>query len=739
MAQKAATTEWKDVDNGWSDVSSNAGWEDVEAGKPPKLTPEQIQRNRAALTAQATSGTPYRPEGYETKDFMGAPGRFVSSLASALNPMQLWEPFEQAGEETGRGMVRGATEIARGHPISGAVTLATNNPAGNFVKQVGKTALSIPGALYEQSKQAGHEIGSEDFASGLGTAAAAIYGGKKMGEAGTDLYKAARSGYKSLRPTPSPVQLHENLTNLAALSKTAAPDIQAVHPLLQEWFDSVGINPDDIATINKAKNTDIVGDVQRGLTKDKWDALTKKTGSDAPLVVQAAKGAVDNAHRPFKAAMEEYGDLPTGKHQAYGDLPTTDIQTQILGELDRLKNETIDDGLKTAYTKLADKVKREGGTARGLMGIKEWANKEGNSLFNLSPGGQINATARPIQAYMDVGNMIRERLYPQLKTASGGALDLSQAGAIESQAIAFRDGVWKNWNDVATQHAQEIAARTGRFSKPESPSTLMRVVTNPSTLIKAGVNLVTGRPAVHPAMAGGVLGTTLPLEQFNTVFKRGMGSMEGYAAPAPAPVGPGYHPEPAPNTIGQAPFQNPAPAMTELIPHDPNLPLLEPPPGVSSSIGQDVFGVQQRANQAARTAPPETLTGQQIELQPTVMTPSRTPVLSEQGLERTRGTTSAAEDYAVKLKQQANARQMTQGMQPPPGQLSMETATPPDLFGLPTPTGQAATVLPAGTKLVAVTSGPNGVSYHYQLANGTRFISPVELQVGPAITPPPTR
>lgn len=550
--------------------------------------------------------------------------------------------------------------------------------------------------------------------------------------AATTLASDIRAGVNTLRGrSPNPVQTHQNLTDLAAVSKTTAIDIPSVHPLLQEWFDSMGISPDDIATINKAKPDDIIGDVQRGLAKDKWDALAKRSGKGdrlAPLPIEAATGAVELADRPFQAAMKEYGTLPT-----------TQIQTQIVGQLEHMAATTIDDGLKTAYTKLADKVRKEGGTAAGLMEIKAWANKEGAALFNMSPGAQINATARPVSAYMDVGNMIRSKLYPQLKTASEGALDLSQAGAIESQAIAFRDGVWKNWNDVATQHAAEIAARTGKLSSPESPNKILRAATNPSNVLKTLTGIVMGRPAaaIGTSVAPGMLGLSLPLEQFNTVFKRGMGSMQGYSAPPPLATGPGYHPEPAPPTLTGT--------QADLIPHDPNLPLLEPPPGVSSGIGQDIFGVQQRANQAARIAPPETLRGTQTALPSGGVQvgpgPAQGSLLTEQGVVRG-GPTTSAQDYATQVRRNQLTREMEATLpQPEKGQLTLETQTPPDLFGVKAPAGAP---VPEGTKLQFVSKDRTGaVKYHYVTPNGITFVLDFEIpntaMNKPALGPPPTR
>lgn len=433
--------------------------------------------------------------GEMSKELLSSPLTYLNPLAAGVKAF-VADPAYAEGEKAGAAFQEGRTSEGIGHSVAGV----------------------LPG-IGPMAAQWGEELGAgTPAAQVLGEAAGVYVLGKgtnaAIAKAGPTLRSLAElSELPGVRLSSVPSRTQIN--NLATISRSPAIDVVEVQPLLKEWFQQAGVDPNRISIKERGGSMDLVGDLQRGLQEFEYNALAKRLGKDprrmGPLPIEAATGAVDLADRPFKLAMDRYGDTPT-----------MDIAKNIEGQLRKAAADTIDDGLRRAYTSLADKVRAEGSTMRGLNNVKVWANKEGASLFNMSPGGQINATAKPISAYADVGSMIRREMYPRLEQMSKGQLDLANAGRIEGQAIKFRDNVYKVWQDVAAEHATQ--------------ANNAQTLTGRAKNVMGSINPLTqNRKTMALGATKALMGRTV-LQDFNRLFKEGVGGVEGWSPKDPLPV-----------------------------------------------------------------------------------------------------------------------------------------------------------------------------------------------------------
>jgi hypothetical protein len=418
-----------------------------------------------------------------------------------FDPGAAWEQEKGIVGDVASGM-KGAlvdTPIQAGRELlSGEVTPGTTSrfitetiPAAAGFKSARAPISTLPGAI---------KTGATNLATTLST------GASDLTAAAAEKAGLERFTPKSWRPLEEGLS-REQVNNLATISRTAGVEITNVAPLVKELMQVWDLDPNLISVGENASKLDLVGDLQRGLPKDEYNALMNRIGKKkaGPLALEIGNGVVDLANRPFKYAIDKFGELPTAQ-----------AQTNILGNLDNLIRDTLDPAAKSTYQLIRDRVARDGSTASGLNGVKVWLNKEAAALSNLTPGGVINAQIRPIGAYSDAAGLIRNHLYPQLEDAArraGQPLDLSTAGRIESEAISFRDGLYKSWYDTAARHAKE--ADKGRFR---------RVVEglNPLTQSKTGM--------AAAAVRGGMIET--PLAEFNRLLKQGIGGVETFEAPA---------------------------------------------------------------------------------------------------------------------------------------------------------------------------------------------------------------
>lgn len=525
-------------------------------------------------------------------DYLSDPLTSVSPGISFAKKF-IYDPAYEQGQKAGEALMEDRTSEFVGHTAAGllpgvgpmAAHVGERIGAGETPEAIGEvaagfalpkvvgTAARLPGAMIE--------LGRNAKTRGMSVMDA------------VDDYKSVEGVYEPTwtgRGTLSSTPVRANINNLATISRLPAMDIVEVHPLMKEWMQLNRLDPNKIAITETAPKWDLVGDLQRGLSRSDHNLLAhnlkkdpRRTGS---LVTEAASGVVDLANRPFEQALK-----------IYGDVNTRDLAVNIEGNLRKAAADTIDDGLKRNYLALAEKVRAEGGTARGLNDVKVWANKESAALHALTPGGFINATARPVAAYADVGSMIRRELYPRLNQVSKGHFDLSEAGRIESQAIKFRDNVYKTWDEVAAQHAAETVANAN-----ESRLLGMTRRVNPFTQNKLGMTLNLGRGVAEQLGQKRAL-----LQDYNRMFKEGVGGVQGWT-----PDNPTTMTLLAELTREQKLKERMAGAQQlDLVGHDLQLPLFETPGGMSSNIGQAIQGVQMRADRQARLAPPPTLAGEQ--------------------------------------------------------------------------------------------------------------------------------
>lgn len=461
---------------------------------------------------------------------------------ASVTKNMLIEPAKQMFDKAGEAVQSGRTSEAMGYATAGALPgigpmaahVGEQIGAGNVPELIGELAgVYVTGKAMSGAPGAVNKVGSkigqvQDFRTGSGVFESGM-GGAKL----------------------SPVPVRANISNLAAISRATNIDIVEAQQFLKEAAQIHKLDPNLIAVTERAPKTQLIGDLEYGLPKPQYDAFIRSLGKDparaSSVPIELASEAVRLSNRPFELAIDTYGRLPTPRSQI-----------NVEGQLRSLAETAVDDGVKRAYLMLADKVKKEGGDFKGLNGVKVWANKETTRFHNLTPGGQINAAATPVIAFADTARMISKELYPEVEMLSKGKLNLREAGRKEAQAINFRDGLYKEWNNAATAHAIEVAAQQNKSWREWAGEKLTGM--NPIT--KTPIGLTT--QAVGNVARGA--GKRLPLEQFNTLFKNGVGGVEGWVPGTKLPVELLTEPLPGQANVGKFLPPGPGPVQGPLQP-----------------------------------------------------------------------------------------------------------------------------------------------------------------------------
>ena len=296
--------------------------------------------------------------------------------------------------------------------------------------------------------------------------------------------------------------------------------------------------------------------------------------------------AVDVSDRPFRDVLNKHGEVQANRAQ-FGSVKSPQIQTDIMNDLRSLAadDEVANPALSKALQGMASRVQLEGSTFNGLNRLKVLSNKKSSPLFDKSTGAQINASADAAYAWRLLGDTIRGRMYPELQRISG--VNLREAGLREAAVMDVRDGVKQNYqNKTLPAHAEWDRGYWNRLMSG-SPYRLQ--------MLKRAIVL-------EPSPAG----------KFNTDVRMALGPNTP-PMPKSVPVYLGRNPNNPPTIAGE---------QLGLIPFGEGVdthPLLAPPAGTAnvrkmpsgSTMGEDIFRIQQRANQAARRAPPQTIRGEQ--------------------------------------------------------------------------------------------------------------------------------
>ena len=495
-----------------------------------------------------------RPAETESERAVQAAGGGLGLLTKRL----VYDPSAQSARD-----VRRTWNEPTAKPIRKAVDLATQ--AMGTVPIVGPVARSIA------EKATGGNI-----AGALGSLATLYLGPKAVSET-TALFRKTGKTIGPLKPTRAQVNNLSNLIETGVRRGAPQPTAMEIQPFMKQSMQEAGLTASDVAV--KAVSKDPLGDLYRGASSEtKLKIATLRLGQKwnptrpTPLPVLLAEHAVQIADRPTRHVMTALKDEFVLESQAK-------ISSKLRSLSDSVKNS--DPPLAAAYMDRALEVEAADGTVQSIDGLKIKANKETQNLFKLTGSAEAAATARPVWSYRQLGDLIREHMYPELEQK--GTYRLIEHGRLESSMIQARDGFLNSWAKAAkNQVPAELEGYLEYVTKGHS-ETFRFALSERSASTVGMLSRLKGRP--------------FPLADFNRSFRDGIGETRGFQ------IDDWYRP-------GKAPKK---PEQLDLLPIGQvgNGPLLEPPPGTSKDIGESIFKVQQRADQAARRAPPPTLSGTQ--------------------------------------------------------------------------------------------------------------------------------
>lgn len=449
------------------------------------------------------------------------------------------------------------------------------------------------------------------------------------------------------------------------------------------------------------------------------EAARKTVRTAGEHAIEIADHAVNISDRPFTEVLRAHGDATTTRAQ-FGEVKTPQVQSAIISKLETLaaENDNINQPLADAIRATADRVRSHGDTFNGLNDLKVLANKKSAPIFDRSMGAQLNASADVAYAWKALGDVIRSEMYPELSRISG--VDLRNAGAVEASVMDARDGLRHNYyKEVLPAHAQRMAMTYFEYMRHGS--------------------------LYHHNFISRALGLKeTPAGEFNGMFRRGLGTPPPMPGSVPYYLGKG----PTPETV--------AGVQNDLLPTGAvgTEPLLAPPPGTSAGIGESIFRVQQRADQAARRAPPPTIAGEQVggllpiegNAPPPMhyVTDAHGKILESHALQApTRdlfsdqyGAKGTYPDAVTEYMQDLHQRQLWRGGEPKlaKGQLDFNSQIPPDIYGVKQVFTDA---IPEGTKLEFSSARKGGASkeFHYVTPDGRRFIT--DFEISPSKLKPP--
>lgn len=422
----------------------------------------------------------------------------------------------------------------------------------------------------------GERIGAGEVPQALGELAFGYLTGKAGGELG-ELTDSLRMPEWKRAINERQISAMGDLINSGVKNKSSYTAAEIAIPLWQQAAAELGTTLDQSLEGAFPKH----GFTEAGKRAVRTAGEEVVGGPTSPVGI--ANHAVEIAQRPFNDVLGAHGQASTNR-PVFGGVRVPQVKQGILSTLESAAKveDGVNDALAKAIRSLSERVQSNGDTFNALNELKVLANKKSSAIFDKNVSGQINATAETAYAWKVLGDSIRSEMYPELSRLSG--TDLRQAGMREAVAMDARDGVMKKYyNEV--EPAQQARMKLTYLEYLRQGS-----------LFKT--NLINR-----------ALGMT-PAGEFNLTTRRAIGqvpptpTMPGAQGPS-VPIYPARNPG-LPETI--------AGTQHDLLPNDVNAPLLAPPPGTSSAIGQSIFGVQQRANAAARSAPPETITGQQTSI-----------------------------------------------------------------------------------------------------------------------------
>jgi hypothetical protein len=568
------------------------------AQNPIKLPPGfELETEETQPTTQQT--VPNLPPGFELETRHGATGSFED-----VAPLDVAQRFQRdypvlsspltALARFGKGAVESVTETAKG--IYSAATEPRRPdetaPAGTLTAK----RLIVDPMREQQRKSAEADTGLEAFGHGLagvipviGPMAAGLteqavggelpeaLGGLALGAISPQLlkeYKLAR-GMRGKGPAlPAPITEQSVSTVSTMIESGVKNDLvnsyaeQSI-PIWRQAAAELGKTPEQfpVSTAPVTVPFTRIGPITEGGKR-----AVRSGGEHA---IEIADHAVRIADRPFKDVLRQHGKLSI---EPVGVPPHMTVKAKIVASLESALADASDNPPLAKALRERIRQIQETKDFNGLQSLKEIANNKTESLFSKSLGQQINASVEPINSWRVMGDAIRADMYPELARISG--VDLSKAGRLEGVVMDARDGLRQHfYKDVLNPHNRRMQQTYWEYVRDGS---LAR-----RSMIKRALML-------EPTPAG----------QFNTQFMRGIGEIP--PMPGTVPYNPRGSFNFAPKTVTGTEQQ--------LIPHVPPTgaaPLFEPPQGFSKDIGQAIFGVQQRANQAARMAPPPTVTGTQ--------------------------------------------------------------------------------------------------------------------------------
>lgn len=284
--------------------------------------------------------------------------------------------------------------------------------------------------------------------------------------------------------------------------KVGAPQDVAIkaQPFLRRTMQRLGFDSESIAVKEGTRGGDVRGDLLRGASRENHAALAARLGKTVEqtraVPIEIADAFVDDIHAPIKAAIGELTDVA---------VPTTarDIAASLRGKA----GGTPDASQASALAKLAEKVDAAK-TVGDLNTLKVYANREASKLFDkATPGATSEAMATSAWAYKELGDLIRNKLYPELEKM--GVKGIREQGRIEVQAMDIRDGIYKSWATAAGKNAPAaLQTWLQRFGRNIAQSTL------------------SPRGAIASA-TGKVLTGQMPLAEWNSLFRKAVGGETG--------------------------------------------------------------------------------------------------------------------------------------------------------------------------------------------------------------------
>ncbi len=423
------------------------------------------------------------------------------------------------------------------------------------------------------------------------------------------------------------------LGKATAFKAAQTPLLTVPEKVLGGWSSIIkpGVTNRDLRTV-AAKSIPVIqaAAARLKLTPERFKAMVRSYGTEVGKgkMFGAADDAIKLMDEASKIAQEPFEAVfgKTGKGGAYGTKDASHLKSSIEAKLNDIirSNEKLDPPRVEALRGHIETL-RKAETWGDLNEFKKLANKNAAPSMDKLTGDLINMNPSAAQAWKDVANEIRSELYKQVGSISG--VDLADVGLLESYVLDARDGLSKTLYQTAIPGQLE---RNRGFLRNLGEAIRHR-----------------DRSAVLSLFERG------PMGQFSKDVQRTLASpAEKYAAPTM---------EVPPATIrGKE-----GAVAAEIAPSgDPiTEPLLAPPPGTSPAIGQDIFAVQQRANQAARRAPPETIAGTQPTMENWFVEPPKVPGRMSRGSQVDAQIATLTDQLATIEQQLMNPYQM-QGLDP---------------------------------------------------------------------------